>query len=309
MYTALHSLRLRCGTEIGNKSLIGRIPVNGFVSDRGSIHGLQKPHGGGNPTERLMPVSRSRRRSYRSADIALLWSYSVGICCFPGCNERLVREANNQDQSAVIGEIAHIEAESDAGPRANPSLSDQQRNAYANLILLCPTHHRTADALPSTYTVDVMRGWKAEREARYAEFLAREMGRVTFAELHTITQALVNSDATESTSFVVIPPRDKMARNGLTDQTASLINIGLAQSHQVQHFVQRMSSLDRAFVDRLKSGFISEYQRQRRSGLAGDSLFESMMVFSAQERSDIRHQCAGLAVLVYLFERCEVFEQ
>ena len=190
-----------------------------------------------------------------------------------------------------------------------PSLSDQQRNAYANLILLCPTHHQTADARSSTYTVDVMRRWKAEREARYAEFLAREMGRVTFAELHTITQALVNSGATESTSFVVIPPRDKMARNGLTDQTANLINIGLAQSHQVQHFVQRMSSLDRAFVDRLKSGFISEYQRQRRSGVAGDSLFESMMVFSAQERSDIQHQCAGLAVLVYLFERCEVFEQ
>ena len=256
-----------------------------------------------------MPMSRLSRRSYRRADIALLWAKSGGICCFPGCNVMLVSEANNQDLSAIIGHIAHIEAKSDTGPRANPSLSEQQRDAYPNLILLCPTHHQIADAHQSIHTVDVMRGWKEERETRFREFLAQEMGNVTFAELDTITQALVKSQETESTSFVVVPPRDKMARNRLTEETANLLNIGLVQSRQVQHFVQTMSGLDRTFIDRLKSGFVSEYQRQRQDGLDGDSLFEAMMIFSAQGRSDIQHQCAGLAVLVYLFERCEVFEQ
>ena len=256
-----------------------------------------------------MPRSTSIRRSYRSADIALLWSRSGGVCCFPRCNVVCVVEANNADPSAVIGHIAHIEAISDAGPRANPSLSDQQRAAYANLILLCPTHHRIVDAHDSTYTVDMLRGWKAESEKGFSDFLADQMVTVTFAELDTITRALANSGEIHSTSFVVIPPRDKMARNGLTEQTANLLNIGLVQSRQVQHFVQRMSGLDKTFVDRLKSGFVAEYQRQRQAGFDGDPLFEAMRLFSAQGRSDIRHQCAGLAVLVYLFERCEVFEQ
>ena len=35
----------------------------------------------------------------------------------------------------TIGHIAHIEADSDKGPRANLSLSDQLRKAYPNLIV------------------------------------------------------------------------------------------------------------------------------------------------------------------------------
>ena len=259
--------------------------------------------------ERPTPMSSPTRRRYRSADRALLWSRSGGICCFPECNVMCVEEANNADPSAIIGVIAHIEAKGDAGPRANPSLSDQQRDAYPNLILLCPTHHRLVDARESTYSVDVVRSWKTDMDTRLREILTQGMGRVTFAELETITQALVNSGPAPSTSISVIPPQEKMDRNGLTMQTAGLINIGLLQSRQVQHFVENMSGLDSTFPGRLTSGFVNEYQRQMQADLEGDSLFEAMRLFSSQGRSDIRHQCAGLAVLVYLFERCEVFEQ
>ena len=259
--------------------------------------------------EQLLQMSSPRRRSYRSADVALLWSRSGGICCFPECNVECVKEANNDDASAIIGQIAHIEAKSDRGPRANPSLTDQQRDAYYNLILLCPTHHSLVDARESAYTVAMLRRWKESRERIYIEFLRQEMGSVTFAELEVITEALVNSEASQSTSISVIPPQEKMERNGLTDQTAILVNIGLIQSRQVQDFVETMSGLDRTFVSRLTSGFINEYQRKVEFGLHGDFLFEELRLFSSQGRSDIRHQCAGLAVLVYLFERCEVFER
>ena len=220
-----------------------------------------------------------------------------------------VEEANNADPSAVIGQIAHIEAKSDAGPRANPLLSDQQRDAYSNLILLCPTHHTLVDARESTYSVDVVRSWKTDMETRFREFLTQEMGSVTFAELETITQALVNSGPAPSTSISVIPLQEKMDRSGLTVQTAGLINIGLLQSKQVQQFVEQMSGIDSTFPGRLTSGFVNEYRQQRQDGLEGDSLFEAMRVFSTQRRSAIRNQSAGLAVLVYLFDRCEVFEQ
>ena len=254
-------------------------------------------------------MNSPRSRYYTTADRALLWSRSAGLCCFPDCNVVCVEEAKYGDRSVVIGEIAHMEANSDDGPRANPVLSELQRNAYANLIMLCPTHHEIVDARESTYTVEILRGWKADREAKVLDFLAREMQSITFAELETITQALVNNGQMDSDSMSVIPPRQKMDRNGLTARTGTLLNIGLVQSKQVQHFVETMSGIDGTFIGRLISGFVNEYQRNTQGGLRADPLFEAMRLFSAQGRSDIRYQSAGLAVLVYLFERCEVFEQ
>lgn len=251
----------------------------------------------------------SRKRSYRRADLALLWSRSGGSCSFPECREVLVLEASRGDQSTIVGEVAHIEASSDAGPRSNPNLSDQQRDEYPNLILLCPNHHRLVDARDSTYTVDVLRSWKRDTETRFRKSLAEGVVDITFAELEMITQALVNNNKTQSGSITVIPPQEKLNRNGLTERTRDLLNIGLVQSGQVEEFVETMGGIDVTFVGRLISGFVNEYHQQMQAGLKGDSLFEAMRLFSSQGRTDIRFQSAGLAVLVYLFERCEVFEK
>ena len=254
-------------------------------------------------------MSSSSGRYYASADRALLWSRSGGICGFPDCHVVCVLEATNGDPSVIIGQIAHIEARSDSGPRSNPSLSEQERNAYPNLILLCPTHHRLVDARESTYSVDMLRGWKADCETRFRGYLAQGMPSIGFAELQLVTQALVHDGQPVSDSLTVIPPQEKMDRNGLTAQTGTLFSIGLIQSRQVEEFVEGMSGLDSTFVGRLTSGFVTEYQRQVQEGLEGDSLFEAMRLFSAQGSSEVQYQCAGLAVLVYLFERCEVFER
>jgi hypothetical protein len=53
----------------------------------------------------------------------------------------VVRETND-----IIGHIAHIVGHSDTGPRPDPTISEQHRNGYANLVLLCPTHHAEVDA-------------------------------------------------------------------------------------------------------------------------------------------------------------------
>ena len=254
-------------------------------------------------------MSKSTRRYYTVADKALLWAYSGGRCCFPKCDVELVLEADENDPSKVIGKIAHIEAKSDTGPRANLSLSDRERDTYQNLILLCPNHHEMVDARERTHTVDTLRGWKKIREKKIREMLTEEMARVSFAELEIVTQALVNDGQPMSVSTALIPPREKIARNGLSEQTEKLINIGLLQVKQVQQFVETMSGIDHTFVARLTSGFVNEYRKHKRDGLEGDSMFGALSVFSAQGRSDILYQSAGLAVLVYLFERCEVFEQ
>ena len=254
-------------------------------------------------------MSTQGSRNYTRADRALLWAHSGGLCGFPECRVICVLQANDNDPSAVIGQIAHIAANSDSGPRANPNLSQQERNSYENLILLCPTHHVLVDAQASTHTVEMLRTWKTDQEARYNDFLTQAMPDITFAELEQITNVLVNGEQLPLFPFTVIPPQDKIVRNGLTERSSRLFNMGLLQIQQVQNYVETTSSIDRTFVGRLTSGFIGQYEQQRQAGLQGDALFAAMFRFSVQGRTEFQYQSAGLAVLVYLFERCEVFEQ
>lgn len=254
-------------------------------------------------------MSSQIRRSYTNADRALLWSRSGGFCCFPECEMNCVQAALDDDPSLIIGQIAHIEAKSDGGPRSNPALLDASRDSYENLILLCPTHHRLVDGQENTYTAEMLRSWKTDQELRFQGFLAQGIATITFAELEVITQALANDGQSSASQMTVTAPEEKMARNRLTDRSRDLFSIGLLQIKQVQEFVETMGALDRTFVSRLTSGFLSAYQASLQAGLDGDALFEEMRLFSAQGRTDLRFQCAGLAVLVYLFERCEVFEQ
>jgi hypothetical protein len=64
----------------------------------------------------------------------------------------------------VIGEMAHVIADSPIGPRGDGEGRD---NSYANLILLCPTHHTLVDKAPhGTFPATMLWEWKAAHEAR-----------------------------------------------------------------------------------------------------------------------------------------------
>jgi hypothetical protein len=65
----------------------------------------------------------------------------------------------------IIGEQAHIVAESPAGPRGDSTLSIIERNSYSNLILLCPNDHLIIDSNPEFYTVERLHAMKRDHEA------------------------------------------------------------------------------------------------------------------------------------------------
>jgi hypothetical protein len=75
-------------------------------------------------------------RSYSDRTLKLLWGRAAGRCSMPECRVDSIVDATEYDPIAIIGEIAHGAASSDAGPRASPELSNKQRNDYDNLILL-----------------------------------------------------------------------------------------------------------------------------------------------------------------------------
>ena len=63
------------------------------------------------------------------------------------------------------------------------------------------------------------------------------------------------------------------------------------------------------FPEKLKAGFLSEYDRLKAIGYSGDSLFFCLFDFAGGKHSEHIKRAAGLAVLAYLFQICEVFEK
>jgi hypothetical protein len=89
----------------------------------------------------------------------------------------------------------------------------------------------------------------------------------------------------------------------------TIVTMGLSVAREVRSYVESVAQIDDAFPERLKVGFLTEYYRLRKEGHAGDSLFDLMCRFAQQGFNGQAKRAAGLAVLVYLFEACEVFEK
>jgi len=99
-------------------------------------------------------------------DIKKLWGLSGGRCAFPGCNCDCLPLLDG-DGPTVIGEMAHVIANSPVGPRGDGGGGDDR---YANLILLCPTHHTLVDKAPEgKYPQEAMLGWKKRHEEAIAQ--------------------------------------------------------------------------------------------------------------------------------------------
>lgn len=108
--------------------------------------------------------SKSPRR-YSERTLKILWGRAAGKCAVPDCRIDLVVDATGHDPIVVIGDIAHIEASSDRGPRANRKLLAKERDNYDNLILLCKNCHFRFDAQKKANTVLTIKQLRAEHEA------------------------------------------------------------------------------------------------------------------------------------------------
>ncbi|MFG3026906.1 HNH endonuclease [Streptomyces sp. NPDC048254] len=105
-----------------------------------------------------VPVSQQRKLSQRSGN----------ICAFPGCGLLLTAEGTPEEPVVVLGEMAHIVAESPNGPRGDSPLTTEERNRYENLILLCNQHHQLidSDGALAMYTVERLQAMKEDHEKR-----------------------------------------------------------------------------------------------------------------------------------------------
>lgn len=142
--------------------------------------------------------------------------------------------------------------------------------------------------------------------------LALTMANITFEDMDFVIKALLrqrivaseNQDTFRSTN-----PEQKMSKNGLTSNIRFLLDMGLAKANEVGHLIENTAKISFPDVpENLKSALNSKYLELIEEGIQGDDLFIRLHNFSSCQNSDPRWQAAGLAILCYFFETCDVFE-
>lgn len=246
-------------------------------------------------------------RQIQPKDVKILWGLAAGRCSFPGCRRVCVEEGTTSDPPVVVGEMAHIVAHGKSGPRADLSYAGES-NGHENLVLLCPTHHSVVDKQPNSYTVETLRAWKAAHELWVREQTQAEIPQIGFAELEMVSHHLRVPPGAASGVAVPTPPKLKMVRNDLSDRVHSDLLMGLAVFPRVESYVTAQEKLDPDFPSRLTAAFGIQYQKLRQEQLTGDALFFSLADWAGGSGKSMRVHTAGLAVLAYLFIKCEVFE-
>jgi hypothetical protein len=255
------------------------------------------------------PEKKLAARRYSQKTLKTLFALSGNKCAEPDCAERVIRPAKDGADVQVVGEIAHIYASSDKGPRGKPGLTPDQRDHPSNLIVLCPTHHGEVDGQKERFPAETLLNWKAAQEGKASRELRRSITDIGYAELEIAARAVAaTSPATPSPNYTVIPPRDKMERNRLGQKPELLLSMGSAKSHEVGEVLIKAAQLDPDIPTRMTAGFAAHYAKQKALGLVGDELFFEMYAWAGGDGDEIR-RAAGLCILAHLFILCDVFEK
>ena len=191
-------------------------------------------------------------------------------------------------------------------------MKDEERNGVGNLMFLCQDHHDIIDNKQNEhrYPTEQLLDWKANHESAHAAAATAALTGIGFKELALATEWVRRaplSDADDDLSLTA--PQEKMDRNKLSNEVKHIITGALLNAKLVSEFVEAEALGDPDFPERLKSGFLTEYHRLRQEGTRGDELFELMCAFSQRGMQSQAQRSAGLTVLVYLFEKCDVFER
>lgn len=110
-------------------------------------------------------LEKPKSREVPSKTRIFLFVRAGGRCQFDGCNRYLI-EHHLTKTDGIFGQMAHIWAFADSGPRAHKKLDGQAVHALSNLMLLCPGCHKLVDDDPAQYTAEVLRKHKKTHEDR-----------------------------------------------------------------------------------------------------------------------------------------------
>jgi hypothetical protein len=103
--------------------------------------------------------------SYSVPTLKKLFALSGNQCAYPDCSAPII----DGDSGIVVGEICHIKGKNPGGPRYDPNQSDEERNSYENLLLMCDPHNKVVDHKETRHNFpsEKLQEYKRNHEERF----------------------------------------------------------------------------------------------------------------------------------------------
>lgn len=256
------------------------------------------------------------RKPLTQPQLKVLLMRSGQLCAFDGCTELLWETASNpEDQDTVVFEIAHILAASPGGARYDDDQDDNERADISNLMLLCDRHHKVIDLQRAAYPAQRLFEMKAKHEAAVSRGQRYAMNAVGFAELEAVCSSLRMTIAQAPTALdpLILPPgvTEKIEINNLGPSSEAMIKVGLSKTTAVSEFIEFTEKGNPGYSKRLQFWFKAKYAEGVLSELSRDDLFDFVYSEALDNAGVNRNElleAAAIAVVVHLFEICEIFE-
>lgn len=221
---------------------------------------------------------------------------------------KIVLVDTKNPNAACIGENAHIYGEKPGAARFDATKSDSFVNSEKNLLFLCCNCHKKIDTDIASYPVDTLFTLKKQHEQWVENTLAKESISYSFAEIEVLAQYLVSSKAfiQDVSSFRLLKIRDKINKNSLQD-VQHYITMGLSNIHTISEYLNRHP--DPLFATKLTSIMAQKYQELKNESSDSNEVFYKLWDIASGNNNDFKYRAAGLGILTYFFEKCEVFEK
>lgn len=234
----------------------------------------------------------------------LLHTKSGNRCAM--CKTVLVDPEN--PTAACVGENAHIYGEKPDAARYDATKDETFVNSESNLIFLCCNCHKKIDTDIASYPVDLLFDIKNNHEQWVVEMLKQKSISYSFAELEVLAKYLISSVAPiqNNQSYSLLRIDEKIKKNSLQG-VQKYITMGLSSNTTINDYLNKHP--DPLFATQLTNIMAQKYQELKTSDLDNEEIFNELWDFASGMQSDFSYKAAGLGILTYFFEKCEVFEK
>lgn len=270
-------------------------------------------------------------RNYGDTTIKTLFCRSGNVCA--NCGTKLVL-----DNNTLLGEICHIEAANEKGERYNPEMTDSERAAFENLIILCSNCHIITNN-EVEYSVARLKAMKLKHENTFSQFVPTQLQLdslissvaydLGFSEKeewgileNIVKYALENSPKTNLSNEDIqkherfTHTKEKVKLNFPENQLPRFQEIfknSTAKKSTIESYLKQLSDIDSVSVDELHDFIINKYCQLKDSAIPEISLGDvriidelASLLIPEPKRSSPDYQGVAKALVVYHFEICVI---
>ena len=183
-------------------------------------------------------------------------------------------------------------------PPSSIQLIDQLRENYPQVkieVWLEPELQELAAALPLTAQRAIF-GFAPSKTG---------MEILMLDDVKPVIDALQQTDPEPGEEPLTPPSVDKLEKNSLSEDAASLLQVGRRKEGLVESWFSRSPNAE--LGERIAEAFRRRYAQLRESNRSADGIFTHLQQY-AGTGGEPKQQNAALAVLSYFFERCDIFE-